>query len=55
MSGRCHGARCVNARRENEQLYKVDLPEVDIPSEVLVALLEIRELQGDYDAEARPN
>ena len=30
-------------------LYKVDLPEADIPPEVLMALLGIKEVQADYD------
>lgn len=36
-------------RAENEQLYKADLPEADIPPDVLLALLGIKELEGDYD------
>jgi hypothetical protein len=35
-------------RAENEQLYKVDLPEADIPPEVLMALLGIKDITGDY-------
>ena len=35
-------------RAENEQLYKADLPEADIPPDVLLALLGIKELEGDY-------
>jgi hypothetical protein len=31
--------RSLRERAENEQLYKVDLPEADIPPEVLIALL----------------
>jgi hypothetical protein len=41
--------RSLRERAENEQLYKTDLPEVDIPSEVLMALLGIKELQSSYD------
>jgi hypothetical protein len=41
--------RSLRERAENEQLYKTDLPEVDIPREVLMALLGIKELDGDYD------
>lgn len=41
--------RSLRERAENEQLYKVDLPEADIPPEVLMALLGIKELQGDFD------
>ncbi|NJC96508.1 MAG: hypothetical protein FIB03_09250 [Anaerolineae bacterium] len=34
--------RSLRERAENSQLYKTDLPEADIPPEVLVALLGIR-------------
>ena len=40
--------RSLRERAENEQLYKVDLPEADIPPEVLLALLGIKEDAGDY-------
>ncbi len=40
----------LRERAENEQLYKTDLPETDIPPEVLMALLGIKDLQADYDA-----
>ena len=46
--------RSLRERAENEQLYKTDLPEVDIPPEVLMALLGIKELQGTYRTE-EPN
>lgn len=39
----------LRERAENEQLYKTDLPEVDIPPEVLMALLGIKEQQGTYE------
>lgn len=39
----------LRERAENEQLYKTDLPEVDIPPEVLMALLGIKEQQGRYE------
>ena len=39
----------LRERAENEQLYKTDLPEADIPLEILMALLGIKDLQGDYD------
>lgn len=42
--------RSLRERAENEQLYKTGLPETDIPPEVLMALLGIKELQADYDA-----
>ena len=38
----------LRERAENNQLYKVDLPEADIPPEVLMALLGIKDLTGDY-------
>lgn len=40
----------LRERAENEQLYKVDLPEADIPPDVLMALLGIKEMQAPYDA-----
>jgi hypothetical protein len=40
----------LRERAENEQLYKVDLPEADIPPEVLMALLGIKEIQAPYGA-----
>ncbi|MBN8655975.1 MAG: hypothetical protein J0M11_09580 [Anaerolineae bacterium] len=41
----------LRERAENEQLYKTDLPEADIPPEVLMALLGIKDLAGGYEAE----
>jgi hypothetical protein len=41
--------RSLRERAENEQLYKTDLPEADIPSDVLVALLGIKEMQEPYE------
>lgn len=43
--------RSLRERAENEQLYKTDLPEVDIPPEVLIALLGIKEMQETYAAD----
>ncbi len=40
----------LRERAENEQLYKTDLPKADIPPEILMALLGIKDLQTDYDA-----
>ena len=40
----------LRERAENEQLYNTDLPEADIPPEILMALLGIKDLQTDYDA-----
>jgi len=47
--------RSLRERAENEQLYKVDLPEADIPPEVLIALLGIKEVQAPYDAKDQFN
>lgn len=41
--------RSLRERAENEQLYKTDLPTIDIPLDILNALLGIKELQEDYD------
>ena len=40
--------RSLRERAENEQLYKTDLPEADVPPEVLIALLGIKEDQNLY-------
>lgn len=42
--------RSLRERAENSQLYKTDLPEADIPPEVLIALLGIKEVQEPYEA-----
>ncbi|MDX1379166.1 MAG: hypothetical protein R3307_09970 [Anaerolineales bacterium] len=42
--------RSLRERAENSQLYKTDLPDSDIPPEVLIALLGIKELQEPYDS-----
>lgn len=41
--------RSLRERAENEQLYNVELPEADIPPEVLMALLGIKDFQAEYD------
>ncbi len=41
--------RSLRERAENEQLYKVDLPEAELPPEVLMALLGIKEPPASYD------
>jgi len=41
--------RSRRERAENEQLYKTDLPELDIPPEVLMGLLGISDLDGGYN------
>lgn len=40
--------RSLRERAQNDQLYKTDLPEVDLPPEVLKALLGIKEDAADY-------
>jgi hypothetical protein len=45
----------LRERAENEQLYKTDLPDADIPPEILMALLGIKEAQTDYDTKEQPN
>ncbi|MBI5823562.1 MAG: hypothetical protein HZB18_06000 [Chloroflexi bacterium] len=40
----------LRERAENGQLYKTDMPETNIPPEVLMLLLGIQGLQADYDA-----
>jgi hypothetical protein len=42
--------RSLRERADNDQLYKTDLPDMDIPPDVLIALLGISELQEPYDA-----
>ncbi len=45
----------LRERAENEQLYKTDLPEADIPPEMLIALLGIKEAQSPYDTKEQEN
>ena len=45
----------LRERAENEQLYKTELPEVDLPPEVLIALLGIKEIQTPYEAQEKEN
>jgi hypothetical protein len=45
----------LRERAENEQLYKADLPEADIPPEVLISLLGIKELEKPYVAKEQGN
>lgn len=40
----------LRERAENESLYKTDLPEVNLPPEILSALLGINDLPADYPA-----
>jgi hypothetical protein len=45
----------LRERAENNQLYRTDLPEADVPPEVLIALLGIKETQSPYDAKEQEN
>lgn len=47
--------KSLRERAENEQLYKVDLPAADIPPEVLMELLGIKEAQEPYDVKDDSN
>ena len=40
--------RSLRERAENEQIYKTDLPAADLPPDVLLALLGIREAPASY-------
>jgi hypothetical protein len=40
----------LRERAENDSLYKTDVPAVDLPPEVLLALLGIKDLTGEYAA-----
>lgn len=41
--------RALRERVENEQLYHADIPEVDIPAEMLAVILGIKEGSSGYD------
>lgn len=43
--------KSLRERAENEQTYKVDLPELDLPPQVLMTLLGIKETSGSYETE----
>ena len=45
----------LRERAANQQLYKTDLPEVDLPPDILVALLGIREVQLPFDVKEEKN
>lgn len=45
----------LRERAENEQLYHTDLPAADLPPEVLIALLGIKDLHADYQTGAADN
>jgi hypothetical protein len=40
--------RSLRERVQSYQVQKADLPEADLPPELLMALLGIKELQGSY-------
>jgi len=40
--------RSLRERAEHESLYKTDLPEVELPPEVLLALLGIKDMEAPY-------
>lgn len=40
--------KSLRERAENDQLYKTDLPQADIPPEVLMALLGIKDLGSEH-------
>lgn len=41
--------RSLRERAENQQLYKTDLPEAELPPDVLIALLGIKEETASYN------
>ena len=43
--------RSLRERAEQSQQYKTDLPDLDLPPDVLMALLGIKELQAPYETE----
>jgi len=45
----------LRERAGNEGLYKVDLPEADLPPDVLMTLLGIKQIQAPYRSEAHSN
>ena len=44
--------RSLRERAQNSQLYKAGLPDADVPDDVLIALLGIRDGMGQYDPDA---
>jgi hypothetical protein len=42
--------RSLRERAENEQLYKTELPEVELPPDVLMTLLGIKEPKESYES-----
>ena len=47
--------RSLRERALNSQLYKTELPEPDVPPDVLIALLGIRDVQASYATERGAN
>ncbi|MGA2490196.1 MAG: hypothetical protein ABSF99_08420, partial [Anaerolineales bacterium] len=45
----------LRERAVNQQIYKTELPEANLPPEVLMALLGIKEVQSSYDAKEQEN
>ena len=45
----------LRERAANEQAYKADLPEAEVPPEVLIALLGIKEVSEGYDGPDGPD
>jgi hypothetical protein len=45
----------LRERASQEQTYQADLPEAEIPPEVLMVLLGIKEVQSTYDAKEIQN
>jgi hypothetical protein len=45
----------LRERAKNDQLYKIDIPESDLPPEALIALLGIIELQASYEPQENKN
>ncbi len=45
----------LRERAQNDQLYKIDIPEANLPPEVLIALLGIKEIQAPYQTQEPEN
>lgn len=43
--------RSLRERAENAQLYKTDLPAADVPPDVLMTILGIKETEGAYESD----
>ena len=44
----------LRERAEHDQLYKIELPEINLAPELLIALLGIKDVQGDYGVSSKP-